>query len=67
MYRMRLIRLDVTDDELAGRRKDAWKAPAARYERGYGAMFSQHIGQVDAGCDFDFLAGTAHVAEPEIY
>jgi hypothetical protein len=29
-------------------------------------MFSQHIGQVDEGCDFDFLAARAPAAEPEI-
>ena len=27
--------------------------------RGYGAMFSEHIGQADQGCDFDFLQGKA--------
>ncbi len=62
----RLIRLDVADDELA-RRKEAWKAPAPRYERGYGAMFSQHIGQADAGCDFDFLQASGRIPEPEIH
>jgi dihydroxy-acid dehydratase len=50
----RRIHLCVSDEELA-RRKAAWKPPAPRYERGYGAMFSQHIGQADEGCDFDFL------------
>ncbi len=35
--------------------------------RGYGAMFSEHIGQADQGCDFDFLQGTAATAEPEIH
>ena len=41
--------------------------PPPRYERGYGAMFSQHIGQADEGCDFDFLQGTAPTPEPEIH
>ena len=62
----RKIHLHVGDEELAKRRA-SWRAPAPRYPRGYGAMFSEHIGQADEGCDFDFLAGTAHVAEPEIY
>jgi dihydroxy-acid dehydratase len=62
----RLIHLHVSDDELA-RRKAAWKKPAPKYARGYGALFSQHIGQADAGCDFDFLQGTAKIAEPEIH
>jgi dihydroxy-acid dehydratase len=30
-------------------------------------MFSQHIGQADEGCDFDFLEGSAPIAEPEIH
>ncbi len=62
----RLIHLHVSDDELA-RRKAAWTPPPKRYERGYGAMFSEHIGQADQGCDFDFLEGTAATAEPEIH
>jgi dihydroxy-acid dehydratase len=62
----RLIHLHVSDEELA-RRKAAWTPPPKRYERGYGAMFSEHIGQADQGCDFDFLAGTAPTREPEIH
>jgi dihydroxy-acid dehydratase len=62
----RRIHLHVGDDELA-RRRAAWTPPPPRYARGYGAMYSQHIGQADEGCDFDFLEGTARVAEPEIY
>jgi dihydroxy-acid dehydratase len=62
----RSIHLHVTDDELASRRA-GWKAPSPHYTRGYGAMFSEHIGQADEGCDFDFLRGTAPTAEPEIH
>jgi len=62
----RLIHLHVSDDELA-RRKAAWKKPEPKYPRGYGAMFSDHIGQADQGCDFDFLQGTAKIPEPEIH
>jgi dihydroxy-acid dehydratase len=62
----RRIHLYVGDDELA-RRRAAWTPPPPRYARGYGAMYSQHIGQADEGCDFDFLEGTARVAEPEIH
>ena len=43
------------------------EAAAPRYARGYGAMFSAHIGQADEGCDFDFLAGRGQVPEPEIH
>jgi dihydroxy-acid dehydratase len=64
----RTISLDVPEDELA-RRKAAWTPPAPRYERGYGWMFSRHIGQAQDGCDFDFLetAYGAPVPEPDIY
>ena len=64
----RTISLDVPAEELA-RRRSEWRAPAPRYERGYGWMFSQHISQADEGCDFDFLQTDfgAPVAEPDIY
>jgi len=62
----RRIHLHVSDEELK-RRRAAWTPPPPRYARGYGAMYSQHIGQADEGCDFDFLQGTAQVAEPEIH
>src|ERR1700744_5702092 len=50
----RSIHLHVSDEELAQRRSQ-WQPPAPRYPRGYGAMFSAHIGQADEGCDFDCL------------
>jgi dihydroxy-acid dehydratase len=62
----RLIHLHISDEEMAKRRA-AWKKPAPKYPRGYGAMFSEHIRQADEGCDFDFLAGNAPVPEPEIH
>jgi dihydroxy-acid dehydratase len=62
----RRLHLRVDDAELA-RRKREWKAPARRYQRGYAMLFSQHIGQANAGCDFDFLEGTAPTPEPEIH
>jgi len=62
----RRIHLHVADEELA-RRRAAWKAPAPRYPRGYGALYSQHIGQADTGCDFDFLAPLGNIPEPEIH
>jgi dihydroxy-acid dehydratase len=49
------------------KRKRAWKTPERKFERGYGALFSQHIRQANEGCDFDFLEGTAPTAEPEIH
>ncbi|MFA6266658.1 MAG: dihydroxy-acid dehydratase, partial [Pseudolabrys sp.] len=62
----RKIHLHVSDDELA-RRKAAWQKPAPKYPRGYGALFSDHIGQADDGCDFDFLSRPGQVPEPEIH
>jgi dihydroxy-acid dehydratase len=63
----RKLHMQVSDEELAERRA-AWTAPAPRYERGYGKMFSQHVEQADKGCDFDFLRTDfgAPVPEPEI-
>jgi dihydroxy-acid dehydratase len=62
----RSLHLDVSDAELA-RRRAQWQPPAPRYQRGYGMMYAAHIGQADAGCDFDFLAGTTPIPEPEIH
>ena len=62
----RRIHLHVSDDELA-RRRAAWKQPAPRYPRGYGALYSEHIGQADEGCDFDFLSAGGAIPEPEIH
>ena len=62
----RSIHLHVSDEELA-RRKSRWQAPAPRYPRGYGAMFSAHIGQADEGCDFDYLLAGGSIPEPEIH
>ncbi len=50
----RSLNLLVSDEELARRRRE-WKAPAAKYTRGYGKLFLEHILQADEGCDFDFL------------
>ncbi len=62
----RRIHLHVSDQELA-RRRAAWKPPAPHYPRGYGALYSDHIGQADEGCDFDFLEPRGVIPEPEIH
>jgi dihydroxy-acid dehydratase len=64
----RSIHLEVDDAELA-RRKAAWVPPPARFERGWGWMFSKHILQADQGCDFDFLETSfgAPIGEPDIF
>ncbi|WP_414638025.1 L-arabinonate dehydratase [Aliidongia sp.] len=64
----RSIRMEVSDEELARRRAE-WVAPAVRFERGYGWVFTKHIQQANEGCDFDFLRTDfgAPVSEPVIY
>ncbi|HEX2200213.1 MAG TPA: L-arabinonate dehydratase [Burkholderiales bacterium] len=62
----RALNLKISEEEIS-RRKAAWQPPARKYERGYGAIFSQHVRQADEGCDFDFLEGTTPVPEPEIH
>jgi dihydroxy-acid dehydratase len=62
----RRLTLGVSDEELA-RRRAAWKPPAPRYGRGYGALFARHITQANEGCDFDFLERGAPTPEPEIH
>ncbi|CAG2137154.1 6-deoxy-6-sulfo-D-gluconate dehydratase [Cupriavidus yeoncheonensis] len=64
----RRIHLEVSDEELARRRAE-WTPPPARFERGYGWMFSQHVRQANDGCDFDYLETDfgAPVGEPSIY
>jgi dihydroxy-acid dehydratase len=56
----------VSDEELEKRRSN-YVAPEPKYARGYGRLYSEHIQQADQGCDFDFLAGTAPIPDPEIH
>jgi dihydroxy-acid dehydratase len=62
----RRLTLRVPDEELARRRAE-WKPRDPHYPRGFGRLYSQHVTQADRGCDFDFLEGTAPIAEPEIH
>jgi dihydroxy-acid dehydratase len=70
-----VIRLDVeartldllVDESDLGTRRAAWRPPATRYERGYGRLFAEHVGQADTGCDFDFLRAGPPTPEPEIF
>jgi dihydroxy-acid dehydratase len=62
----RRLTLHVSDEELARRRAD-WKPREVDYPRGFGRMYAQHVTQANRGCDFDFLEGTAPIAEPEIH
>ncbi len=62
----RRLTLHVSEAELTARRAKKGAAPA-RFVRGYGRLFMDHIGQADQGCDFDFLEGTTPTADPAIY
>jgi len=70
-----VVELDVPGRRLAvaldaaelARRRARWTPPTPRFFRSYGALYDRHIGQAETGCDFDFLAGTAAVPEPEIH
>ncbi len=59
----RSLRLEVTDEELE-RRRGEWSPPPAKYERGYGALYSEQITQADTGCDFAFLSRPGEVPDP---
>jgi dihydroxy-acid dehydratase len=61
----RTLRLEVDDVELERRRAE-WVAPAPKFERGYGALYSEHVTQADEGCDFDFLARPGANPEPDV-
>jgi dihydroxy-acid dehydratase len=60
----RSLRAEVSDAEL-GRRRARWQPPAPRYQRGYGALYGEHVTQADQGCDFDFLARPGATPDPD--
>jgi dihydroxy-acid dehydratase len=60
----RSLTLDIASRILETRRAQ-WTAPEAKYERGYGALYSEHITQADQGCDFDFLARPGETPDPD--
>jgi dihydroxy-acid dehydratase len=62
----RRLEMVVSDAELA-KRKAAWTKPPARFARGYGVIFQEHVTQADQGCDFDFLQSGPATAEPDIF
>jgi dihydroxy-acid dehydratase len=70
-----LIELDVVDrrltldvsDEVLDERRASWQQPPAKYGRGYGALYLEHISQANEGCDFDFLEAGPPTPEPEIH
>jgi L-arabonate dehydrase len=50
------IHLDVSDEELAKRRKN-WAQPELAANRGYVNLYVKHVQQADKGADLDFLVG----------
>ncbi|MBF2759741.1 MAG: dihydroxy-acid dehydratase [Ectothiorhodospiraceae bacterium AqS1] len=64
----RRIDMLVPESEIAARRA-AWTAPAPRFRRGYGWIFSRHISQANEGCDFDYLRRDfgSGPGEPDIF
>jgi dihydroxy-acid dehydratase len=63
----RRLHLHVSDEELA-RRREKWRPPQKRFDRGYGLLFSVECTQANEGCDFKFLhAGGRITPEPEIF
>ena len=49
------------------RRRASWQKPAQKFERGFGALYQQHVTQANDGCDFDFLEGSQPTPDPEIH
>lgn len=62
----RRIHWHVDEQEIAARRA-AWTPPEAPWQRGYQALFAQHVTQAHEGCDFDFLSGRSPDREPDIF
>ena len=57
----------LVDDRELSRRREAWQPPPTRYERGFGALYVEHVTQANLGCDFDFMHSGAETPEPEIH
>jgi dihydroxy-acid dehydratase len=60
----RALSLDIPEQVLLERRQQ-WQPPAPKFERGYGALYSEHITQANEGCDFGFLARRGRNPEPD--
>ena len=59
----RQLHLDVSDDELAERRK-SWTAPEPAMTSGYQKLYVDHVMQASEGADLDFLQGCRGNAIP---
>jgi L-arabonate dehydrase len=52
----RILRLEVSDEELA-RRMAGWRQKEKKYTRGYVQLYQNHVEQSHLGADMDFLKG----------
>jgi dihydroxy-acid dehydratase len=59
----RQLSLDIPERTMLLRRQQ-WHPPEPKFERGYGALYSEHITQANEGCDFGFLARPGRNPEP---
>ena len=62
----RILNLHVDAAEL-DRRREVWKPHRTTPDRGYVAMYAQHVTQANRGCDFDYLQAGARIDEPEVF
>jgi dihydroxy-acid dehydratase len=63
----RSLNVRLSDQELA-KRREKWKPPERRFDRGYGLLFAVESTQADEGCDFRFLRpNELPIKEPDIY
>ena len=58
----RRLDLLVPEAELAKRRA-AWVRPVEKNQRGYLALYREHVSQANQGCDFDFLKAVTASAD----
>jgi dihydroxy-acid dehydratase len=59
----RRLHLDVSESDLAGRRR-RWTPPEPAMESGYQRLYVERVLQADRGCDLDFLVGKRGAAVP---
>ena len=59
----RKLDLLVPQSELE-RRRAAWVRPVPQEQRGYLALYREHVSQANLGCDFDFLSAPAQPPLP---
>jgi len=60
----RSLSLNISERTMA-RRLEQWQPPGPKFERGYGALYTEHITQANEGCDFGFLARRGRNPEPD--